>query len=159
MSYLLEINCLISDHHGWPAVHPLPPLCDFWEQDVFKCLFEALACRWWFCQVTSGWLSPCVWLAWPWPWWLLLMAAFCWAKWSSFGFYHSRLTICIWCDQWKTFAFQTFAPLFNSDLSFALRRSCIAGRELLLWKEIAVLGWLVWPCCVWMVGKKNGVWV
>jgi len=41
----------------------------------------------------------------------------------------------------RPFVFQTFPPLFDPDLSFAgRRRNGVAGRELLLWKEIAKLG-------------------
>lgn len=87
------------------------------------------------------------------------MATFCWeAESLSLAFIISVSCIVLEVASEIPFVFQI--NLFNPDLSFAVRRgNGTAGRELLLWKEIAEPGWLVWPCCVWMVGKKNAVWV
>ena len=66
------------------------------------------------------------------------MATFCWdAESLPLAFIIPASHIVLDVASKRPFVLQTFPPLFNLDLSFAVKRSGIAGRELLLWKEIA----------------------
>lgn len=59
----------------------------------------------------------------------------------------------------RPFVCQAFPP-FNPDLSFAAgRRSGAVWRGAGSEKELAEPGAQLLPCCVWMLGKKNAVWV